>query len=150
MAGLHGRAITVRFDIKNGDGSEDRVAIYASPGDIHVDIGHNKFAVPEALKEAEDFWRLVTTCAFHTKGLGELSTFGEGSVLILDGKEASSLGFFPEIKSSLVPVLSDVRQIVRNYGPYLCLDLALDRELVSDYGEIRRFKRRIMRGFQRR
>jgi hypothetical protein len=149
VARLQCRAVTVRIDIKNRNGSEDGVAIYAGSAVVHVDIGHNMCAIPEALKEAEDLWRLVTACACHTEMLGELGAFDEGSVLILDGEEAGSLGFFPEVESSLVPVLSDVRQIVRNYWPYLRFDLLLDiRELVSNYYERRLFRSRIVRGFQ--
>lgn len=65
-------------------------------------------AVPEALEEAEDFRGLVTACAGLAESLREPGTFDKSTMLILDGEEAGSVCFFPEVKSRLVPILSDI------------------------------------------
>lgn len=80
-------------------------------------------AIPEALEEAENFRGLVTARAGLPEGLRELCTFDESAMLILDGEEAGSIYLFPEVESGLVPILSDIRQIIGDYRPDLGLGL---------------------------
>lgn len=47
----------------------------------------------------------------------ESTAFDESSVLSGGGEERRAVDFFPEIEASLVPVLSDVCEIVRDDGP---------------------------------
>jgi hypothetical protein len=60
------------------------------------------------LQEAEDFWCLIAAGAGDAKIMCKLSTLNERSVLVLNGEEAGSESFFPKIKASLVPVLTNV------------------------------------------
>lgn len=38
-------------------------------------------------------------------------------MLVLDGEEAGSVGFFPEVEAGGVPVLADVGEVVGDDGP---------------------------------
>lgn len=108
MARLPCQALTVRINVENSNRAKDGVCVQASSAVVHIDIGHYVGAVPETLKEAEEFRRLVAACACHMKNFCELRTFNKSSILILEGEETRSVSFFPQVEPSLVPVLPNV------------------------------------------
>lgn len=112
--------VATSFRIEDLDDAQERVGVLAGALCIDVDVRERELAVPEGLQEAQQLWSLRG--AGRTV-LGELlsqcGAFNKGTVLCGDGEEAATLDFFPQVKTSLVPILANVRDVIADDGPQL-------------------------------
>lgn len=117
VARLESWTVAVCIDIEGSDCAKDGVSVESSASIVLVDVGDDVLSVPEALQEAQDLWRLVTSSASNSQVTSELGALDQRAMLVLDSKEAGPEHFFPEVETSLIPVLPNVREIVGDNWP---------------------------------
>jgi hypothetical protein len=102
--------------IKDVDAGQNRVCVLTRS--TTSSVGEGIGAGPVGLEEAKDKRSLRDTVGARLSKLsGKVAALDQSTVLDSGGEEGRAVNLFPQIKSGVVPVLSDIRQIVLDDGP---------------------------------
>lgn len=115
-AGLESGRVARGSRIEDVNTGQDRICILARS--TTSSVGKGIGAGPVGLEEAKDKRSLRDTVgARFSKLSGEVAALDQSTVLDSGGEEGRAVDLLPQVKSSVVPVLGYIRQIVLDDGP---------------------------------
>jgi len=124
--------------VKDMNAGQDRVCILA--GSATSSVRKSIRTGPVRLKEAKGKRSLRDTVGARLSKLsGKVVALYQSTVLNSGGEEGRAVNFFPKVKSSLIPVLGHVRQIILDDRPNDVVNgcgvtIGLQRELAYYHG----------------